>query len=194
MIQKNTIILASASPRRADLLKQAGIDFIIKPAKGEEITTKTLPSEIVEELSYQKAKEIAAQTDDGIILGADTVVSLKDEILQKPVNDSDAFRMLSGLQGRTHTVYTGVTLIKTVHGSIVREFTFHEFAKVEMYSFTEEELWEYVRTKEPRDKAGAYAIQGYGTILVKRIEGDYNTIVGLPVSALCNELKRSNWL
>lgn len=182
------LILASASPRRRELLAQIGLSFTVQPASGEEIIKSTIPSEVVQELSCQKAREVAAlQTDDVLVLGSDTVVALENEIMGKPKDEADAFRMLQALQGKTHTVYTGVTLLET--GGEKRTRTFAASTAVTMYPMSEEEIRAYIQNGEPMDKAGAYAIQGRCAAFIKGISGDYNTVVGLPVSRIYQELK-----
>lgn len=187
-------ILASGSPRRKDLLEQMGISFEISAAHGEEIITKKLPWEIVEELSLQKATEVADRfvkeqgvTQQTVVIGADTIVALRDEIMGKPENEEKAKEMLHKLQNDTHQVYTGVTLvIMTEEGRQV--VTFHEKTDVVMYPMTKKQIEAYVVTGEPMDKAGAYAIQGKCAAYVKGICGEYNNVVGLPVARLMQEL------
>lgn len=190
-------ILASGSPRRWELLEQAGISFEISQAQGEEITAKKVPAEIVEELSYQKADEAAQRyqkkykNDTVVIIGADTIVASGKEIMGKPKNAADAAAMLAKLQGDTHQVYTGVTLIVLEKGLEKRRrevITFHEKTDVHMYPMTSEQIAAYVATGEPMDKAGAYAIQGKCAVYIKGINGDYNNVVGLPVARLMHEL------
>lgn len=183
------LILASASPRRKELLGKTGMEFEIIPAKGEEIVTKVLPWEVVEELSLQKAKEIAdMQTEECIVIGADTIVAKGEEIMGKPKDESDAFRMLSEIAGDCHQVYTGVTLIRT--GDKPKVVTFAEETDVYLYPMSEEEMKAYIATKDPMDKAGAYGIQGDFAIHVKGIEGDYYNVVGLPIGKVYQELKQ----
>lgn len=174
-------------------MEQAGISFEISQAQGEEITAKEVPAEIVEELSYQKADEAAQRyqkkykNDTVVIIGADTIVASGKEIMGKPKNAADAAAMLAKLQGDTHQVYTGVTLI--VLEKRRREvITFHEKTDVHMYPMTSEQIAAYVATGEPMDKAGAYAIQGKCAVYIKGINGDYNNVVGLPVARLMHEL------
>ncbi len=189
-------ILASNSPRRRELLEQVGLRFEVLASHGEEIITKQLPYEIVEELSYQKASEVsqkylqsvsADKNDTTVIIGADTIVAYEGEIMGKPKDKSDAVRMLARLQGKTHQVYTGVTLIiNSPEGQ--NTVTFHEKTSVSIYPVSRERIDAYVATGEPMDKAGAYAIQGRFAAYVKGIDGDYNNVVGLPVARLMNEL------
>lgn len=187
-------VLASGSPRRKELLEQIGLPFEISAAHGEEIITKQQPQDIVEELSLQKANEVAGHyiKEHGeqyctLIIGADTIVSHKGEIMGKPENEARAKEMLSSIQGETHQVYTGVTLI-LLTGKDRRVLTFHEKTDVEMYPMTEAQIEDYVATGEPMDKAGAYAIQGRCAVYIKGICGDYNNVVGLPVARLYQEL------
>ena len=186
-LEKN-VILASGSPRRKELLAQAGFTFTVCPAKGEERTTKTLPCDTVCELSHQKAREIAkAQNAPCYVIGADTIVAFENRILGKPKDNTDAVRMVSMLQGNTHQVYTGVTLIEVCEDRSLREKSFYEETKVHVCPMTENEISTYVATGEPLDKAGAYGIQGAFSIYVSGIEGDYFNVVGLPVSRLYHE-------
>ncbi len=175
------MILASQSPRRRELLRQMGFtDFRVVPAKGEERSPEGLaPGPLVEYLSAQKAEEVARAWPEALVIASDTVVAVDGEVLGKPRDRESALRMLRELSGRANTVYSGVTVRR---GSLVR--TEHEAAKVFFRTLTEEEIEAYVDTGEPMDKAGAYGIQGLGALLVERIEGDYFTVVGLPVCRL----------
>lgn len=197
------IILASASPRRRELLEQIGLEFEVCPAKGEEIITKTIPDEVVEELASQKAREVAGMVkaygaehkelvtpQDIMVIGADTVVAYGGEILGKPKDEEDAFRMLSMLSGNTHMVYTGVSIILLAASGKSGELTFHERTDVVMRRLDEQEIRRYIATGEPMDKAGAYGIQGKCAIYIDKIDGDYNNVVGLPVAAVYRELKK----
>ena len=183
------IVLASASPRRRELLEQAGIDFEILIGSTRECITKEEPGEIVEELSLAKAKGVAeAVTGDAVIIGADTIVAKGNKVLGKPKDAEDAHQMLAMLQGEKHQVYTGVTLLqKKGDERIIRSF--HERTDVFMTSMSDQEIEAYIATGEPFDKAGSYGIQGRAGIFVERIEGDYYNVVGLPISRLCRELK-----
>ena len=183
------LILASASPRRKELLGKTGLKFEIIPAKGEEVITKTLPWEVVEELSFQKAKEIAdLQTEECIVIGSDTIVAKGEEIMGKPKDEADAFRMLSEIADDVHQVYTGVTLIRT--GKEPKILTFSEKTDVFVYPMSDEEIKSYIATGDPMDKAGAYGIQGDFAIHVKGIAGDYYNVVGLPIGKVYQELKQ----
>lgn len=186
-------VLASASPRRMELLEQLGFYFEIAPAQGEETASKELPEDIVEELSYKKACETADRymdkykNDITVVIGADTIVSCKNEIMGKPKDKDEAVNMLTKLQNATHQVYTGVTLVIIEKGK-VRNVTFHEKTDVTMYPMTTAQIEAYVATGEPMDKAGAYAIQGKCAIYIKSINGEYNNVVGLPIARLMQEL------
>ncbi|MCF2662097.1 Maf family protein [Pseudoflavonifractor phocaeensis] len=182
------IILASQSPRRRELLGQMGIsDFIIRPAQGEEKAAPGLsPAQLVEALSLQKGVEVAASAAPGdLVISADTVVAVDGRVLGKPHSREEAAAMLASLSGRTHTVYTGVTVCRD--GDVLTE---HEATAVRFRSLTPGEIAAYVATGEPMDKAGAYGIQGYGALLVEGIEGDYCNVVGLPVCRLGRMLAR----
>jgi len=179
------IILASGSPRRRELLATAGFDFEVVPADVDETNERAADShQLVAALSEKKAKHVWERLRDYIIVGADTVVDIDGLILGKPVNEDDAFDMLSRLQGREHMVFTGVTVI-----SPKGQKTFVENTKVFMRSLSEQEIRGYMATGEPFDKAGAYGIQGCGAVLIERVEGDYFTVVGLPLCRLNLVLK-----
>ena len=181
------VILASQSPRRRELLTQMGLDFIIRPAVGEEIADPSLtPAQLVEELSRQKAAEVALTAeDDDLIIAADTVVAVDGSILGKPHTPEAAVAMLTALSGRVNTVYTGVTVRRG--NEIVTE---HEATPVQFRTLSSGEIANYVATGEPLDKAGAYGIQGRGALLVEGIHGDYWNVVGLPICRLGNILRR----
>lgn len=183
------LILASASPRRRELLEKTGLSFSVMPAKGEERITKTIPSEVVMELSRQKAEEIAAlQQEDCIIIGSDTIVAKGNEIMGKPKDAADACRMLESISDDCHQVYTGVTILRV--GEKQECITFAEKTDVYLYPISGEDVQKYVASGDPMDKAGAYGIQGDFAIHVKGIEGDYYNVVGLPVGRVYQELKR----
>ena len=185
------IILASASPRRKELLGLLRVEFKIQPAVGEEVLTTTNPSDAVKELSAQKAGEIAEHAVGHVlIIGADTVVSQDGEILGKPVSEQDAFDMIKKLQGNTHSVFTGVTVLEKTEEQegYLRSITFAEETKVVVAPMSDKQIWDYVNLGESMDKAGAYGIQGIFGAFVERIDGDYNNVVGLPVSRLYREL------
>lgn len=179
------IILASGSPRRREILTQVGISFLVKPSNADETINDGLePSNVVKELAYRKAVDIANQEDgDCIVIGSDTVVAYDDEILGKPADEADAFRMLSQIQGKTHHVYTGVSIIHIQNG-VHNVDTFYEDTQVVVCPMSETEIWDYIHTGEPMDKAGAYGIQGAFAAYIQRIHGDYYNVVGLPISKI----------
>lgn len=199
------LILASASPRRRELLEQIGLTFTVCPARGEEKITKETPEAIVMELAEQKAKEVASMIkiygqehatlmtpQDIMIIGADTVVACPGwgSVLGKPKDEEEAFAMLSTLSGRTHSVYTGVSVLLLGASGKAGVHTFYEKTDVTMCKMDDEEIRRYIATGEPMDKAGAYGIQGKCAIYVDKIDGDYNNVVGLPVAAVYRELKK----
>ena len=216
--QNVRLVLASASPRRRELLSQIGLEFTVMPSTKEENAKTTEAGALVQELSRQKAVDIWEQLSGGqgqnpdadqeqiseetqepnlngkrqpelLVIGADTVVCCEGKILGKPHSREAAAEMLTALQGRSHEVYTGVTLY-----SQSETVTFFECTQVEFYPMTEVEISEYIDSKEPMDKAGAYDIQGLGARFVKGIRGDYNNVVGLPVGRLYQELKSRGWM
>lgn len=185
----NRIILASASPRRRELLHQIDLEPEIIPSAIEEKITKTEPDLVVMELSEQKAMDVAGtcRGTKAFVIGADTVVAFGGRILGKPHSEEEAFEMISSLQGNTHQVYTGVTIIDCQTGA--RE-TFAERTEVQVYPMEDGEIRNYIATKEPMDKAGAYGIQGRFASYIQGIHGDYNNVVGLPVGRVYQTLKR----
>ena len=216
--QNVRLVLASASPRRRELLSQIGLEFTVMPSTKEENAKTTEAGALVQELSRQKAvdnweqlsgdqgqnpdadqEQISEETQEPnlngkrqpelLVIGADTVVCCEGKILGKPHSREAAAEMLTALQGRSHEVYTGVTLY-----SQSETVTFFECTQVEFYPMTEVEISEYIDSKEPMDKAGAYGIQGLGARFVKDIRGDYNNVVGLPVGRLYQELKSHGWM
>ena len=185
-----SIVLASASPRRRELLQTAGIDFTVRVSDAAEyIAPGTPPQEAVQSLARQKAEAVAAQCPSDTVIGADTVVTLDGVILGKPRDAADAARMLHLLSGRTHEVYTGVCLCRAGYAE-----TFFACTRVTFYPLTDEEIDDYIATGEPMDKAGAYGIQGLGCTLVRGIEGDYCIVVGLPVASLVRLLRENGSL
>lgn len=193
-MKHNRIILASASPRRKELLARLGVEFEVIPSRGEEVITKEMPSEVVMELAVQKAsavaKELKKNTEHVLVIGADTIVVNDGKILGKPADEDDACQMLRSLSGKTHQVYTGVCLI-TLGTEKCREHIFFEKTDVTFYPMTEEEIRDYVATKDPLDKAGAYGIQGICGKYIRGIQGDYNNVVGLPVARLYHEMQQN---
>ena len=195
------IILASGSPRRKELLAQAGYDFDVCPSLSEEDLEVMAPSEYVMLLAKMKADEVCNMLiaqDVGrrvkklperfVVLGADTVVSLNGRILGKPYDYDDAYNTLNSLSDQTHQVYTGVCLIY-VEGRAKTSSSFFEKTDVTFYPVSHNEIIQYLATNEPFDKAGSYGIQGKGSLYVREIHGDYNNVVGLPIARLYHELK-----
>jgi septum formation protein len=179
------LILASSSPRRAKLMKEAGLDFIVEPSHiNEDIDSKLKPVDFVLELAKLKALQVAKNHQNDIVIGADTIVVYDDEILGKPKDEDDAYRMLKLLSNDRHVVYTAVAIVKNDQIK-----TFVSEAEVWMKSLSDLEIKNYIETKEPMDKAGAYAIQGDGGNLVDHFKGDFFTIVGLPLKELLENLK-----
>lgn len=194
----NRIILASASPRRKELLTQIGIKYEVMPSNAEEISDKKLPQELVQDLSRRKAEEICTrlleqENGDFTVIGADTVVSFQDTVMGKPRSVEEAVNMLRSLQGNIHQVYTGVTLCYKQQRFEPVFHTFYEKTDVSMYPMSEEEIAAYAATGEPMDKAGAYAIQGGCAAYIQSICGDYNNVVGLPIGRLYQEMKKRKW-
>lgn len=202
MKTKYKFILASQSPRRKQLLEQIGMEFEICPARKEEVVTSSIPKEVCVELSKQKALEIAsgikafnethpdiASDQDIIIIGADTIVAVGNEILGKPKDEDDAKRMINLISDNIHSVYTGVTFVFMAKDGRVGEYSFFEKTDVEVYKIDANEIQDYIDSGDCMDKAGAYGIQGGFAKYIKGINGDYNNVVGLPVARVYQELK-----
>lgn len=198
-MSKKRIVLASASPRRRELLSLTGVKFQVLPGNIEEKTSSSRPSQMVRELSRQKALAVfeslsEEEKEKSLVIGADTLVSIDGRILGKPEDEKRAEEMLMLLQGNTHQVYTGVTLISQEldeNGNAVRRIcTFAEKTSVTMYPVTQAEIKDYIATGEPMDKAGAYGIQGRCAAWIQKLAGDYSNVVGLPVGRLWQELKK----
>ena len=182
------LILASGSPRRAKLLKDAGLDFKVISSDVEEIYDENLePEEIVKYLAQLKAKDIFNNHPQDIVVGADTIVVYQDHILGKPVDEEDAFNMLSMLSNQCHDVYTGVSIL---HED--QEDTFYSKTRVCMKKLSDVDIKTYIETKEPMDKAGAYGIQGEGGQLIDHYEGDFFTVMGLPLKDVLFKLNKLN--
>ena len=180
------VILASASPRRQELLKLVVPTFAASPADIDETIPTGIPTNSsAEYLAVKKAKKVALSHPNSLVIGCDTVVIVDGEILGKPTDINDARRMLSLLSGRTHTVITGVCLC--LNGT---KYSFSEHTEVEFYQLSADEISAYIATDEPFDKAGAYGIQGKGSILVKCIHGDFFNVVGLPIARLKREINQ----
>ncbi|WWR17152.1 Maf family protein [Lachnospiraceae bacterium JLR.KK008] len=206
-MDKKQVILASASPRRKELLEQMGLSFRIVPCEKEEIITGVTPKEIVENLSYQKAEDVAQRLQDTgaelqqegdcgqeagetmLVIGSDTIVVCDGQIMGKPHSEEEAFAMIQKLQGRTHEVYTGVTIARAGANNIAYD-TFSECTSVKVHSMEDEEIRDYLALGESMDKAGAYGIQGGFAVFVEEIQGEYGTVLGLPVAALYQALRR----
>ncbi len=184
------IILASASPRRREIMNQAGIRFEVMPSVGEEVITKTEPDKVVCELSAQKATEILKKTEGAVVvLGADTIVAHNGRILGKPVDAEDAKRMIGSYAGDTHEVFTGVTILVRNAENEVKQSSFAVRTGVKVRSMSEAEIDWYVATQEPLDKAGAYGIQGKFAPFIEGIDGDYYNVVGFPIAAVISETR-----
>ena len=184
--QMKHIILASASPRRKEILELADLKFDVMPSDAQEITTKTAPNEVVMELASIKAKDIYEKSEkQSMIVGADTVVAYQGQILGKPADEADAKRMLTMLSGQTHEVYTGVCVIEDG-----KTKTFYEETKVTFYEISDEQVDHYIKTGEPMDKAGSYGIQGKAAVFIKGIEGDYYNVVGFPIARFLQEITK----
>lgn len=185
----STLVLASASPRRQALIQTYGIPVRVLVSDVDESTPSDWsPQEVVEQLALRKARAVLADVrDDEIVVGSDTIVVLNQSILGKPKDEADAIRMLTALQGTTHDVYSGIACIAKATG---QERVDYRRTRITMASLTDEQVRRYVATGEPMDKAGGYGIQGKAAAFVTQIEGDYFSVVGLPVSALANLLQQ----
>ena len=185
------VILASASPRRRELLAQIGMDFKVIVSKADENISEPAPEQLVMKLSNIKAMAVYEEhsiEEDTIILGADTVVAFDGKVLVKPKYTQQAKEMLSMLSDNTHQVFTGVTILYKKQGELKSE-TFYDKTTVYTYPISDKEIDEYIMTGEPMDKAGSYGIQGIGAKFIKKIDGDYNNVVGLPVSKIYQKIK-----
>lgn len=181
------IILASASPRRKELLEKIGVKFDVEPSHHQETLDITSePHRLAQRLSFEKAQAIARNHRDALIIAADTIAVLDSQILGKPRTETEARRMLEALNGKWHSVITGFTIMDTGSGKTVSRTV---ETRVYLRKLTPDEINAYIASKEPLDKAGGYAIQGLGAVIVDRIEGDYYNVIGLPLSALAECLK-----
>lgn len=186
---KYRIVLASGSPRRKEILEQIGAAFEVIVSDCDEKTESREPEALVKELSTQKAAAVAEKVSGAaVVIGADTIVAFRGEILGKPKDTEDARRMLVMLAGNVHQVYTGVSLILKEETGESRTITFAECSEVDVEAMTARQIAEYVATGEPADKAGAYAIQGKFAPHIRGIRGDYYNIVGLPVAGVYRRL------
>ncbi|MCZ8513345.1 Maf family protein [Paenibacillus filicis] len=194
-IVEKTLILASSSPRRQELIRSLNLPYRIVASDADEtVEPGWKPPQIVEELSGRKARTVyecckvdRTQGEQGVVIGSDTIVVLDDQVLGKPKDEADSKRMLQALQGRRHQVFSGVVCIDLATGETVSG---HRMTEVHMKPLTERQIAAYIQTGEPKDKAGSYAIQGLGATIVERIEGDYFNVVGLPMSLLSDSLAR----
>lgn len=182
LLNGKRFILASTSPRRTELLRKEGINFeVVVPENINEEQVSADPASHVLELSKKKAENVAKKVRDSIILGADTIVVLDGEILGKPKDSDEAFKMLKKLSGKEHEVYTGISLVNKEKGKVLSGY---QLTKVKFNQLKDEEIKDYIDTGEPLDKAGAYGIQGMGNFLVEKIEGDLDNVIGLPLRKL----------
>ena len=182
-----TIILASASPRRKELLEKLGLEFEVEPSNYvEDMRSRQKPHELARSISLAKALAVASKHRDAIVIAADTFVVLGGQILGKPHTESEARRMLEAINGKPHSVITGFSIIDVGKS---KKLSRSVETKTYIRKLTSAEIEAYVNSKEPLDKAGAYAIQGLGAVIVERIEGDYFNVMGLPLSALTEALK-----
>ena len=187
-------VLASASPRRKELLSQIGIKFRTCTSKKEEEVLRNLPENIVKDLSYTKARDVYERGNrESVVIGADTIVVANEQVLGKPKDEKEAFEMIKMLQGDIHHVYTGVSIIWEQNNN-THVSSFYAVTEVELYYMNDDEIRNYITTTEPYDKAGGYAIQGYFARYVKGIKGDYNNVVGLPIGKLYQLLNSLNLL
>lgn len=188
------VVLASASPRRKELLNQIGIKFRTCTSKKEEEILRNKPEDIVKDLSYTKARDVYERGNrDAIVIGADTIVVADEEVLGKPKDEKEAYAMIKKLQGDVHQVYTGVSIVWQQNNN-THVSSFVAMTEVELYYMSDEEIRKYIATSEPYDKAGGYAIQGYFARYVKQIKGDYNNVVGLPIGKLYQVMNSLNLL
>lgn len=194
MNNKKHIILASGSPRRRELLEQIGLPFEVRVSDADERITAGNPQETVCRLSLIKAQAVwdtlsAKEKKSSLVIGADTVVFDRTKILGKPKTQEEAFVMLKGLSGNSHSVFTGVSFL-----AAEETLSFCEETVVSVYEMSDAQIRRYIATKEPMDKAGAYGIQGAFAAFVKGIQGDYNNVVGLPVARVYQELRKGGYL
>lgn len=192
MTKINKIVLASASPRRLELLRQIGIEPEVIVSHVEEVVTSSVPGEVVMELSRQKAEDVAKDQEAGtLVIGSDTVVTLDGMILGKPKSHEEAEAMIRSIQGRAHQVYTGVCMVlKGKAGEEDEICNFFDETDVEVYPMTDEEICKYAQSDEPMDKAGAYAVQGFFGRYIKGLKGSYANVMGLPISMVYQEMKK----
>ena len=189
---KKQIILASSSPRRKELLNRLSLNFKIDPSEiNEDKYSADTPSELVELLAKEKAKDVGRKYHDAIIIAADTIVVCGEQILGKPKNKKDAFEMLEKLSGSEHLVYTGIAF-NIIEDETIKIISDLDYSIVKMRNYKSDEIKRYLNTGEYKGKAGSYAIQGYGSLLVEAIKGSYFTIMGFPVHKLAEILPEFN--
>lgn len=180
--------MASASPRRKEILENASVKFEVMASSIEELTLDgESPCQMVMRLAFEKGMDIASRQKNDLIISADTIVVIDNTVLGKPENEIEARKMITSLSGRTHQVITGISLINLDNNKKIIDYV---ISNVKFKNLSEEDINDYIRTKESLDKAGAYGIQGYGALLVDEIQGDYFNIVGLPISRLSDLLKK----
>lgn len=181
------IILASASPRRKEILQNTKLKFEIQKSNIDEVVLENeSPLNMVVRLAHEKAFDVAQKNREKLVIGADTIVVLDDEVLGKPKDKNEAYQMIKKLSNKTHKVITGISLINLKQGIVVNDYV---VSLVTFKDLSEDSIKDYINTNESLDKAGAYGIQGYGALLVDNIQGDYFNIVGLPISKLSDLLK-----
>ncbi|WP_455542734.1 Maf family protein [Intestinibacter sp.] len=181
------IILASASPRRKEILQNTKLKFEIEKSDIEEVILENeSPENMVVRLAYEKAFDVAKTNKDKLVIGADTIVAIDDEVLGKPKDEKEAYQMIKRLSNKTHKVITGISLINLKENKVIKDYV---VSFVTFKNLSDDSIKDYINTNESLDKAGAYGIQGYGALLVDNIQGDYFNIVGLPISRLSDLLK-----
>ncbi len=181
------IILASASPRRKEILQNTKLKFEKEKSDIEEVILENeSPENMVVRLAYEKAFNVAKTNKDKLVIGADTIVAIDDEVLGKPKDEKEAYQMIKRLSNKTHKVITGISLINLKENKVIKDYV---VSFVTFKNLSDDSIKDYINTNESLDKAGAYGIQGYGTLLVDNIQGDYFNIVGLPISRLSDLLK-----
>ena len=181
------IILASASPRRKELLEIIGLKFEVEPSdSAEEMRSGLSPDKLARAISLQKARAVASRHKNAVVIAADTFIVFRGKIMGKPGTEAEARKMLMKLRGKPHSVITGFTVLDVDSGKVLTKSV---ETVVHIKNLTSEEIYAYVKSGEPLDKAGAYAIQGLGSVIVERIEGDYFNVIGLPLCALAEGLK-----
>ena len=179
--------MASASPRRKELLEKIGLKFEVEPSNyAEDMRSKLSPDELARVISLEKAKVVASKHKNAIVIAADTFIVFRGKILGKPNTQAEARKMLMTLKGKSHSVITGFTILDTDKNKVLTKSV---ETIIHIKNLTSEEVDAYVKSKEPLDKAGAYAIQGLGSVIVEKIEGDYFNVIGLPLSVLAEGLK-----